>query len=535
MPGLFQTLSHLVLGQKGGANRILIIELLRERPYNVNQLAENLQLNYRTIKHHIDVLCENGLLTTSSSCGYGEVYFLSPELEQNYEIFRDIAHRLRNQAAHYTLFHKVVEQTHDAVMIVDEQSRVLFWNRSAERLLGYSDQDLLGKTIPIFNEPEYLKMAIKEDASKAEARVREIVGKDNSGRPVDLEVCIDGISDGDGKTIAYSIMARDIGVRKRNEERLRYLNVILTAINDVNQQINRVSDIDTLIQKVVDRFDDTRLFIDISIGLQKDPGCKDILLVGHRGVHGTESWRITPDGGGEGPDSVKSVARSMRTIIVSGPEGECAGCHRDGDHDGHSGVIIPMEYDGDLIGIFSVCFSPGHVVYKEEICLLEEVVRDLTLARVNLLAKDLIVKSEDRLSSALFASRCGAWDWDLKNGVVAWSDSLERVFGSGQGEIEMTRDALLDRIHVGDRHRVAVAVDACLNGGKKYDIEYRTVWPDGSVHWIHEAGDVMLSEGGEPTRMLAIVSDISKRKALESELRKALDKAESRRVGAGER
>lgn len=151
------------------------------------------------------------------------------------------------------------------------------------------------------------------------------------------------------------------------------------------------------------------------------------------------------------------------------------------------------------------------------------------------MAKDLIVKSEDRLSSALFASRCGAWDWDLKNGAVVWSDGLERVFGSGQGEIEMTRDALLDRIHVEDRHRVAVAVDACLKGGKKYDIEYRTIWPDGSVHWIHEAGDVVLSEDGEPTRMLAIVSDISKRKALEIKLRKALDKAESREIGAGER
>lgn len=69
----------------------------------------------------------------------------------------------------------------------------------------------------------------------------------------------------------------------------------------------------------------------------------------------------------------------------------------------------------------------------------------------------------------------------------------------------------------------------------RYDLECRTMWPCGSVHWIHGTSDVVLSEGGEPTRMLAIVSDISKRKALEGELHKALDKAESRRVGTGER
>ena len=529
MPSLVQTLSHIILGQKGGENRVLIIELLRQRPYNSNQLAEFLHLNYRTIKHHIDVLHENDLLTASSSSGYGEVYFLSPELEQDYEIFRNIASKLiasklKSQASSHAFFQNVIEQTQDAVMILDEKERVMFWNRSAERLLGYTDKELIGKTIPIFNEPEILKRAIKEVAGKNEARVQEIIGKDKLGKPVDLEINIGGIADEEGKIIAYSILARDIGVRKQNEERLRYLNVLLTAINDVNQLINRAPDIDALTQKAADRFNDTNLFIDVSIGLQRVPDSSNIVLVGHCGVNKPESWKITLKGSGEGPNCVKSVAKSMKTTIVDGTGEQCAECHRNCAHEGYSSVIVPMKYQGSLIGIFSVCFSPGHVIYKEEISLLEEVVSDLTLARIKMLAENLLAVSENRISSALSAARSSAWDWNLKTGALAWSDGLERIFGFSQGDIKVTRDALVDRVHVEDRHKVADSIDACLKGLKEYDIEYRIVWQDGSIHWIHEAGDIVLDQNKEPVRMLAVVSDISKRKVLESELRKALDK-----------
>jgi len=531
MPSLAQTLSHLVLGQRGGENRILIIELLKQRPYNVNQLAECLQLNYRTVKHHIDVLRENGLLTPSSSPGYGEVYFLSPELEQNYEVFRNIASKLKNQSSHYVLSQNFIEQTHDAVMIIDADGQVIFWNRSAERLLGYSEREVLGQPMSFFDDPEFLTHAFKEVAEKNEARVQEVTGKDNSGRILELEVSIGGIANEEGHIVAYSILARDIGVRKRNDERLRYLNVLLSAINDANQLINRVPDIDDLMQKVADRINDTRLFVDVSIGLQRDPDSDSVVLVGHCGTHGPEPWKITPDGRGEGPNCAKAAARSMKTTVINGAREECVGCRR--NCEGHSSVVIPMEYRGGLIGVFSVCFSPGHVIYREELSLLEEVARDLTLARVKMLAEDLLVESEDRLSSALSAARSGAWDWNLKTGALTWSGGLERIFGFGPGETELTRDALLKRVHTDDRHRVADSVDACLNGRKEYDIEYRIVWPDASIHWIREAGDILLDHDKEPIRMLAVVSDISKRKALEKHLQETLERSQGREFGAG--
>jgi PAS domain S-box-containing protein len=529
MPSLVQTLSHLVLGQKGGENRVLIIELLKQRPYNINQLAESLHLNYRSVKHHIDILRENGLLATSASSGYGEVYFLSPELVENYEVFKDIVSKLiaskhKSQEPSQAFFQNVMEQTHDAVMIIDDEVQVMFWNRSAERLLGYSDTDVLGKKIPIFNDPKFLKLAIKEVADKNEARVQEIVGKDKSGNPVDLEVNIGGITDDAGKVIAYSILARDISVRKRHEERLRYLNVLLTAINDINQMMNQVPDIETLIQNAAERLNAAQLFIDISIGLQRDPDSNNIVLVGHCGVHENESWKITLKGGGEGPSNIKSAVKSMKTVLINASDKKNAGCLRKSNHERHSTVIIPMRFRDRPIGIFSICFSPSHMTYKEEISLLEEVVNDLTLARIRILAGNQLAESEDRFSSTLFAVKSGAWDWNLKSGVLQWSDSLACIFGFNPGDIISTRERLLERVHIEDRRRVADTITECLKNKKEYDIEYRIRLPDGSIHWIREAGDILLDVNKDPARMLAVVSDVTRRKVLESELHKVLDK-----------
>ena len=51
----------LIAGTKGGINRARILSLLNERPYNAHQLAEKLDLDYKTVRHHIKVLEDNNI------------------------------------------------------------------------------------------------------------------------------------------------------------------------------------------------------------------------------------------------------------------------------------------------------------------------------------------------------------------------------------------------------------------------------------------------------------------------------------------
>ncbi|MEM2099422.1 MAG: winged helix-turn-helix domain-containing protein [Candidatus Bathyarchaeia archaeon] len=82
-------LGWLIAGTRGGATRAKIIEILKETPQNANQLATKLNMDYRTIRHHLEVLEKNRIITTVGK-GYGMTYFLSTIMEENYNVFEEI-------------------------------------------------------------------------------------------------------------------------------------------------------------------------------------------------------------------------------------------------------------------------------------------------------------------------------------------------------------------------------------------------------------------------------------------------------------
>lgn len=82
-------LGWLIAGTRGGTMRARIIEVLKEAPRNANQLANILGVNYRTIRHHLEILEKNKMIVSAGD-KYGVTYFLSPIMEENYALFEEI-------------------------------------------------------------------------------------------------------------------------------------------------------------------------------------------------------------------------------------------------------------------------------------------------------------------------------------------------------------------------------------------------------------------------------------------------------------
>ena len=94
MPLSKQLMKWLIVISKGGLTRAKIILLLKENPMSVQQLSEKMEMHYTTIQHHVEMLLKHGFIVGAGG-KYGKAYFLSPDLEDEWNEFEKLAQKLR--------------------------------------------------------------------------------------------------------------------------------------------------------------------------------------------------------------------------------------------------------------------------------------------------------------------------------------------------------------------------------------------------------------------------------------------------------
>ncbi len=91
---LERVLWYVLGGARGGENRARMIHELSLRPLNLNQLADKLGVDYRTVMHHVGVLKLNSLVVVEGE-KYGAMYFLSPRLQAGLAVFTEVTAKLK--------------------------------------------------------------------------------------------------------------------------------------------------------------------------------------------------------------------------------------------------------------------------------------------------------------------------------------------------------------------------------------------------------------------------------------------------------
>lgn len=153
--------------------------------------------------------------------------------------------------------------------------------------------------------------------------------------------------------------------------------------------------------------------------------------------------------------------------------------------------------------------APARSWTDEEQRLFREIGRRLADGLSSLLLIESLRDSERRLEAAQRIAHVGWWERDYRTSHVELSHEASRIFGVEPVDMPYWHGRWLGLIHPDDRLRTAAASEAALQGGARYDVEYRVVRPDGEERMVHSQGDVIWNEAGQATRQFGVMQDIT--------------------------
>ncbi len=133
-------------------------------------------------------------------------------------------------------------------------------------------------------------------------------------------------------------------------------------------------------------------------------------------------------------------------------------------------------------------------------------------------AEEALRESETNLARSQAIAHLGNWELDTSTGRVRGSEELYRMFNLRP---DMTLDAYVEKMHPDDRARVVESINAAINEGKPYNIDYRIVPRPGDTRHIHAEGEVTRDKNGLVVKLFGTALDITERKRAEEALRES--------------
>lgn len=343
----------------------------------------------------------------------------------------------------------IVESTDDAIISTDLHSIVTTWNAGAERILGFTAQDMVGSSVLRLvpdgraHEEAYILERIQRGES---VRHLETARIHRDGHPVHLSITASPIRDGHGRVIGASKIARDTTELEARERELARLSSLYAALSHINQAIARTASQDALFDRVCKvLIEHTRLRM-AWIGWH-DPATRRLVPVAEAGdvdgylkramVYGDDR----PEGRGpsglafrEGRPYVCNDMLADPATLPWRPEILLRGYR--------SSAVFPIRERGTVVGTLSVYADEPGFFQDQEILLLRQAAEDMSAALDNLVRDrerreaEAAAARERQFSDTTIESMPGVlYLYDQRGQFLRWNHNIERVSGYSAREI----------------------------------------------------------------------------------------------------
>ncbi|HUL61798.1 MAG TPA: PAS domain S-box protein, partial [Methanocella sp.] len=365
------------------------------------------------------------------------------------------------------------ETIRDPILFIRRDGQIVDANYAAVETYGYSHKELLAMNVNDLRVlGEQTEMLEKLEQCFKHGCQFEAVHRRKDGSTMTFDISAKGMLFGDEKILVT--IARDITDRKRSEELVRRKQRELETV------------LDTLPGSVV--FKDTN-----SVYVMANLKACEAMGVGKASVAGRTDYDFYPRRMAE-----KYRADDWRAISSGRPLYDM---EEEMQQNGRPVTVItskvPLKNDlGMVVGIISLSLDISGRKRAEE----------------------ALLHSTASLAKAERIASLGNWEWDFRSGRLRWSDGNFIIFGYPPGDVEPEYEVWRERVHPDDVLRVEKALEASILRDKPFKVDYRVVWPDGSLHHVHAEADRPIRDAaGKPERMFGIVQDITERKRIEEE------------------
>ena len=404
----------------------------------------------------------------------------------------------------------------DGVIATDADGNVNFMNAVAARLTGWDEESARGRSLrEVFNIVNEDTRQVVVNPVESVMKTGAVVGLANhtvlisrSGEEFPISDSAAPIRNGSeirGVVLVFS----DVSERKRAERFKERRAKEIAALYEFTHRLSRAGSMDDVYEAALDSITLSLNCDRSSVLLFDDEGVMQ--FVASRGLSdayrqraaGHSPWAFGEKGAR--PLGVESVDDSdIEEPLLSSIKAE--GIEALG--------FIPLISEERLIGKVMVYYNAPHSFTDAEFEIAMTVANQIASGLEQKKAETRLLENEERLRLATQTGKVGVWDWDVKNGKISWTDAVFEMHGVNKGEFDGSMESYAALIHPSDRAFVTERIEKALAGEMPYDIEFRTIRPDGSTGWLFTNGRVF-RDGGTPTRMIGATTDITARKKAE--------------------
>ncbi|MEQ9618549.1 MAG: PAS domain S-box protein [Deltaproteobacteria bacterium] len=194
----------------------------------------------------------------------------------------------KNPDAHKNDFFSILDNVPDAMVVTNNEGKIVLINHQTEKLFGYSEEELLGETVEILLPERFRKEHKRHRGSYYdEPKVRpmgrgiSVIGRRRDGSEVPLEISLSPWRNGDEFLVISAI--RDITERERTEKELKWKNKNLEMLNTVTQAVHKSHDLDEVYKIALDMATELEN-VDIACIYLVDRGRKEAVLQAYRNL-----------------------------------------------------------------------------------------------------------------------------------------------------------------------------------------------------------------------------------------------------------